>query len=617
MAAFHRSTASSDVPAAPPVMRTPNPNHSATSVSPFLRVGKTPQPATRTPDAYARMRPVLLAGPGLAIVAVFMLWPLIWFVGMSFTSWNGYGRITWAGLNTWTSLLSDPTFQAALTNTLKWIVLTATVPVILGFGLAIVFDRAGRIFGPAGRAVAVIPLLLPPAVAAVTWSIVYNPDYGPLNGILGWLRLPQPDWLGDSHVALWALFAIELWSCVGFSVLVFTAAIRSIDRAYFDLARVEGAGPWHELRLILIPACRKSAALAVVVTVVIASQVFGLLLVITNVGNGTNMVPLDMYNRAFGGGNVSQGVAEAALQVGMGVVLAALAFVISGNHPGMSGEGEYHEPKPSLPATALAFLAGAVMLLPLLWDVLAAFTSGVNAVLRPLTVTWPLNFSSFVTAWNQGIGSGLWQSAVIGGAVVALTLGLALPAAFVLSGRTVNRVVRALILAILVIALLQPGEAYLIPLYYLLLQLHLGDTLVGLVLAEASRELPFAILLLWIFIRALPSDIIGAAELETQRGFNMLIRIVAPMTAPIAVAVGLWVFVTSWSEATLPNILLSNSAVITAPVALKTFAGNHDTEFNLLAAGTLLLVLPVVFLLLLAFGPASRGLRAAGKVLAT
>ena len=97
----------------------------------------------------------------------------------------------------------------------------------------------------------------------------------------------------------------------------------------------------------------------------------------------------------------------------------------------------------------------------------------------------------------------------------------------------------------------------------------------------------------------------------------MLLQVVAPMTAPIAAAVALWVFVTSWSEATLPNILLTNSSVVTAPMALKSFAGNHDTQFNLLAAGTLLLVLPVVALLLAAYGPAARGLRVAGRALAT
>ena len=566
---------------------------------------------------YERLRSVLFIGPALFVLGVFLLWPLVWVIGMSFTSWNGYEQITWAGFSTWSSLFSDPTFQAAIKNTLLWMALSATVPVALGFFLAIVFDRAGRLAGPVGRALVVIPLLLPPAVVAVTWSIVYDPLFGPLNGLLGALGLPQPDWIGDSRLAFWSLFVIVLWSSVGFSVLVFTAAIRSVDRTYFDLARVEGAGFLRQVRVILMPASRRSAALAVVVSVVITSEIFDLLYLMTSATNGTTMVPLDMYNRAFGGGNVSQGVAEAALQVGMGVLLAILALFLAGKHPGMAGEGDYASPRPNRLATILAVIAGIVVVMPLLWDVMAAFTTGAAAVLTPLTVTWPLDFSAFATAWNAGIGSGLLQSAVIGAVVVGLTLLLALPAAFVLAARGMNSIVRTVILGLLVVTLLQPGEAYLIPLFYLLQQLDLGNTVSGLVLAEVARELPFAILLLWIFIRGLPADVMGAAEMEAGRGFRMLTQIVAPLTAPVAAAVALWVFVTSWSEATLPNILLTNSSVTTAPVALKSFAGNHDTQFNLLAAGTLLLVLPVVALLLAAYGPAARGLRTAGRFVAT
>lgn len=570
----------------------------------------------RPSGASLAAHPVLFTLPALIVLATFLLWPLIWTSGMSFTTWNGYGRITWAGLSTWKSLLSDATFQAAIKNTILWMALSATVPVALGFGLAVIFSRSGAILGALGRALAVVPLLLPPAVAAVTWGIIYNPSYGPLNAMLGSLRLPQPDWLGDPKLAFWSLFVIALWSSVGLSVLVFTAALRSIDQAYFDLARVEGAGFWQELLAISIPACRRSAAVAVIVTVVLTSQVFDLLFLLTSAGNGAVMIPLDMYNRAFGGGNVSQGVAEAAVQVGLGVVLGVIALVVSGRHSGMSGEAEYGEPRTAKPAALLTGLACALLILPLGWDMVAAFTRGRAAVVQPLTITWPPDIASFGTAWTSGIGTGLWQSAVIGVIVVAVTLVLSLPAAFGLASRRTNYVVRAAVLTILVVTLLQPGEAYLIPLFYLLQQLNLGDSIGGVVLAEVARELPFAILLLWISIRALPSDVLSAAELDAGEGLRNLRRIIFPLVAPVTAAVGLWVFVTSWSEYTLPTVLLSNSSVQTAPMALRAFAGVHDTEFNLLAAGTLLLVGPVVLLLAAAYGQAGRGLRAAGRAVA-
>ena len=75
----------------------------------------------------------------------------------------------------------------------------------------------------------------------------------------------------------------------------------------------------------------------------------------------------------------------------------------------------------------------------------------------------------------------------------------------------------------------------------------------------------------------------------------------------------MWVFVTSWSEYALPYQVMSMSDLQTAPMALASFVGTSDTQFNLLAAGTLLLVIPVAAALVLVYGPAARGLRAAGR----
>lgn len=569
---------------------------------------------------FGRIEPLIFTGPAVALVAIFLLWPLLWTVGMSFTSWDGLGPIHWAGAGTWTSLFSDPAFVTALEHSAIWIALSATVPVTLGFLLAVLFSRSGPIIGPLARAVAVVPLLLPATVVAVTWKIIYNPAYGPLDGVLGSLGLPQPDWLGSINLAFWSVCIVGVWSSVGLSVLLFTAALRSIDATYFDQAKVEGASFLQEARAVLIPACVRTAGLALIVTVVITSQVADLLYVLTNggPGNATVMLPLDMFGRVFFGTslNVSQGIAEAAIQVGIGLLLAWGAMWLSTRHPGMAGEGEYDRGAAKPIASLLAAIVALLLVLPLGWDLIAAFANKQASVLSPLAVHWPPVSDPFASAWNAGIGSGLGQSAVIAAVVVILTLAVSLPAGFWLATSRASGWIRGVILAVLVVTLLQPGEATLIPLFYLLQQLGLGDTAIGLVLTEAAREIPFATLLLWISMRALPADIIGAGELDAGRGFRLLLRVVAPLAAPAAAATSLWVFITSWSEYTLPTILLSNSTLVTAPMALRAFAGTHDTEFNLLAAGTLLLIAPVIVLLVLAYGPAARGLRTAGRSLA-
>ncbi len=551
---------------------------------------------------------------------MFLLWPLIELVGLSFASWDGYGPISFDGLRTWTSLLSDPNFQVGLEHTLLWTALSATVPVILGFTLAVIFSRAARPISAASRALAVVPLLLPQTVAAATWQIVYNPLYGPLDGTLRAVGLGRfaVGWIGGFNLSFWSLFVIALWSSVGLSILIFTAAIRSIDQSYFDLARVEGAGFWGELRAVVIPACRWAAALSLVITVVLCSQVLDLLRVLTNGGpaNATLMLPLDMYNRSFSGGNVGQGAADACVQVAIGLLLALAVLVLMRRHVGLTGEAQYGGSRPLAGLSFLAAITGFMMVLPLLWDLMAALTRGRTVALEPLSIALKHpTLSPFAVAWSSGIGVGLWESLVLALIVVACTLGLAFAAAFGLFMLRHRPLIRAAILAMLLITLLQPGQTYIIPLFYLLLQINLLDTGLGLVLVEVTLALPFAILLLWLAALALPSDILGAGEIDAGRGRQLLIRVMAPLMAPAAVAVGLWVFVSSWSQYSLPTLLLSNSSIETAPMALTAFIGTHDTEFNLLASGTLLLVLPVLVALILAYGPAARGLRAAGKAL--
>jgi ABC-type glycerol-3-phosphate transport system permease component len=128
--------------------------------------------------------------------------------------------------------------------------------------------------------------------------------------------------------------------------------------------------------------------------------------------------------------------------------------------------------------------------------------------------------------------------------------------------------------------------------------------------------LPFTTLLLWVGMMALPRDILAAAEIDGGRGLRVLTRVYLPLAWPVVAVVGLWVFLSSWSEFALPNQLLTTSPIQTAPMALDSLAGTHDTQFNLLGAGTIVMIVPVVLGLALVYGPAARWTRSASRTLA-
>src|SRR4029077_3114091 len=110
-------------------------------------------------------------------------------------------------------------------------------------------------------------------------------------------------WLGDPGLALKALFVAWAWASVGIGSLILSAGLRTIGREYLDVARLEGGGPLWRLCHVTLPGMRRSIAVALLVNVALAAQVFDLVFVTTGggPGNATMILPLDMYGRAFGG----------------------------------------------------------------------------------------------------------------------------------------------------------------------------------------------------------------------------------------------------------------------------------------------------------------------------
>jgi len=129
----------------------------------------------------------------------------------------------------------------------------------------------------------------------------------------------QPQWLADSNLALPALFIAHVWVACGFSMLIFQAAIRSIDESLFEAARIDGAHWLDEVRYILVPGIRQALITVLVVTAIWSFQIFDLIYLTTNGGPGdaTYVLAIDIYSNTF-----------AYRRVGIGAALSMVLLVI-------------------------------------------------------------------------------------------------------------------------------------------------------------------------------------------------------------------------------------------------------------------------------------------------
>jgi raffinose/stachyose/melibiose transport system permease protein len=270
--------------------------------------------------------PWLFLLPGLLVFGAAVLLPLTFTIGYSLTEWNGFGEMTWVGLDNYARALSDPTFIRSFIHVLIYIGATIILEVLVGLGLAgLVSMRSGGLWF---RVAIFAPVMLPMVVVAVLWSFVYNPDFGLLNGFLAAVGLEglQRIWLGDPSVALLAISVVSGWVYAGFYMMIFYAAFRQVPSEVVEAGRLDGAGEWALFRRIKVPMIRNVTAVAVLLCVTGGFQGFDLFFVLTNGGPyGATEIPTTLLVKTvFRNAEVGYGSAMAviltAIVVGVGLV---------------------------------------------------------------------------------------------------------------------------------------------------------------------------------------------------------------------------------------------------------------------------------------------------------
>jgi len=556
--------------------------------------------------------------PAGAVYGLFVLWPLLRLVWLSFTHWDGYTTPTPAGLSNYGALLTDPGFQTELGHSLTWLAVTLAVPVLLGLGLALLLARAPSRLAAVCRALLLTPLLLPSAVIAVTWKLIYNPLNGPLTDLLQTVGLTTtPDWLGDPSLALGSLLAPACWAAFGLSLLVFGAALAAIGREAREAAAIDGAGAWARFRHLTLPHLRHALPLATVATALCAVPSFDLVSLLTNGGPGyaTTTLELDMEGRAFSLGQVGSGAAVACVAALIGLALSVAALVAvrgyeQGGEDDVAPQGRDDARRPTrrrgqwaaAAAAAALVAATALTLAPLLWLVARAGQPDEGG-----GTPW----AHLAVVWSGGFGAAFATSVIIAVVVTAATVALAVPAAFALSQARsrVGRVARAVAVVLLAVGLFQPTEVVIIPLFTLLRDLGLLNSAAGVILPEIGRDVPLAVLLLWGALRGLPAGVLEAATVDGAAPRQVLWRVALPLARPMVAVVALWASLSSWNEYLLPTLAVQDDSLQTVPVALGHFIGRIDTQYALIATGALLAAAPLLIVYAAGYGVLGAGVR--------
>jgi N,N'-diacetylchitobiose transport system permease protein len=256
----------------------------------------------------------------------------------------------------------------------------------------------------------------------------------------------------------------------------------------------------------------------------------------------------------------------------------------------------------------LGILVFAVLIFPIYWMIATAFKPG-RDILRfdPKWVPAPATLANFSDAVSRPyFWSSVRNSLIIVLSVVAVSIVLAFLAAvgvarFGFRGR------RAFVLMILVVQMV-PLVALVIPIYLLLNNLDLTETLFGVIVSYLAFILPFMVWTLRGFVANIPADLEECAMVDGCTRMGAFMRIVFPLTAPGLVATGIYAFIQAWNEFVVANVLLSDPSHQTLTVWLASFTTNHGTDWGPLMAGATLTAVPVVTFFLLVQRHVTSGL---------
>lgn len=270
----------------------------------------------------------LLLFPALAVMTIFVVWPLLSALRFAFYEFNGLLPSNFIGLENFRKVLfeepySDWTYNAFWHNVIVFVSL-----MIFENGTAFLIAFALLKGLPGHRihqVIVFLPVVLSSVIVGFLWKLFLHPLFGLVNGALALIHIQGPAWLGNESTALGSIIFANIWHWLGFPTLVLLAGMQRISAEVIEAARLDGAGDYVLLRRIIWPLIAPSVTIVCILTFIGSFNWFEIPYVMAGLtgspGGSTDVLGLYFYRTAFG--SVTNGIQD----FGQGSALAVLMFL--------------------------------------------------------------------------------------------------------------------------------------------------------------------------------------------------------------------------------------------------------------------------------------------------
>lgn len=279
-----------------------------------------------------RIKPVVFVGPAVAIVGLFLVYPAVQTVVWSFANRDSTAFI---GLDNYTTILADASFQDALVNNILWIIFVPTLAVLVGLVIAVLADRLSPQAEQISKSVIFMPMAISFVGASTIWGFIYDTKFGAgqdqiglLTAITTSLGFDPQRWLGITTLSLndFLLMAIMVWLQAGFAMVLLSAAVKNVPEETLEAARIDGATELQIFFRVIVPQIWPTVVVVFTTVLILVMKVFDIVNVMTNGRDGTEVVANRFYNLLFESGE--RGQAAAVVVILMIAVIPVMVYQV-------------------------------------------------------------------------------------------------------------------------------------------------------------------------------------------------------------------------------------------------------------------------------------------------
>ena len=258
--------------------------------------------------------------PNLFLLVLFVYRPLIDNFRLSFTDWNiSSPQANWVGTRNYTEWFGREDTRTVVFNTAVFTFATVIISMALGLALALLLDQKLRGRNLV-RSVVFAPFVISGAAIGVAFQFVFDPSFGLIQDLLAKIGVASPDFYQKPGWALFMVTATYIWKNLGYSFVIYLAALQARRGDLDEAAEIDGASKWTHFRKVLLPQLRPTTFFLSITVLLSSVQVFDIIYAMTRggpIGNGTMTLVFQVYHETF----VNQ-------RAGYGATVATIMFLI-------------------------------------------------------------------------------------------------------------------------------------------------------------------------------------------------------------------------------------------------------------------------------------------------